>query len=109
MIFDDYQQGAEEYATYPGRMLRSGIMYAGLVLTEEAGEAAGKIKRYIRGDMGYAELQEGIEKELGDVLWAMAELCTQLNLSMDRVAEVSLRKLASRKERGMLHGSGDDR
>jgi NTP pyrophosphatase (non-canonical NTP hydrolase) len=109
MNFNEYQEGAEEFATYPDRKLRIGIMYAGLVLTEEAGETAGKIKRYIRGDIGYAELQDSVEKELGDVLWAMAELCNQLDLALDLVAQRNLRKLASRKERGALHGSGDDR
>jgi NTP pyrophosphatase (non-canonical NTP hydrolase) len=63
----------------------------------------------VRADIGYSELQEVVEKELGDVLWAMAELCSQLDLSLEHVAQVSLRKLASRKERGVLHGSGDDR
>jgi NTP pyrophosphatase (non-canonical NTP hydrolase) len=109
MNFNDYQESAEEFATYPGRMLREGLMYTGLVLTEESGEVSGKIKRYIRGDYGYAELQEAVEQELGDVLWAMAELCNQLNLSLGTVAEMSIRKLASRKERGVLNGSGDDR
>ena len=50
-----------------------------------------------------------IEKELGDVLWFVAELCTVLNIDMGSVAQINLDKLASRKARGVIHGNGDDR
>jgi NTP pyrophosphatase (non-canonical NTP hydrolase) len=109
MNFTDYQKDAEEFAAYPDRMRRAGIVYAGLVLTEEAGGVAGKIKRYVRGELTYPELQDGVEQELGDVLWAMAELCNQLELSLELVAQLNLYRRVCRKERGVLYGSGDNR
>ena len=48
-------------------------------------------------------------KELGDVLWFVAECCTVLRVDMDTVAELNIKKLADRKARGVIHGSGDNR
>jgi len=48
-------------------------------------------------------------KELGDVLWYVAQLASELGLDLDRVAEANLEKLLSRQRRGVLSGSGDDR
>jgi len=46
---------------------------------------------------------------LGDVLWYLAESCTALGIELDDVAAYNLAKLASRKERGQIKGSGDNR
>jgi len=43
-------------------------------LLEELGEVAGKLKRRIRGDS--QDFREDLAKELGDVLWYLAELAT---------------------------------
>lgn len=53
--------------------------------------------------------KEEIKKELGDVLWYLAQIASELNLSLDGVAELNLQKLASRKKRNKLHGNGDNR
>ena len=47
--------------------------------------------------------------ELGDVLWYLAELCTQLGVSLDDIAAANLKKLEDRTARGKLAGDGDDR
>ncbi len=47
--------------------------------------------------------------ELGDVLWYLAELCTQLGIGLDDVAAANLAKLQGRIERGTLAGDGDNR
>ena len=48
-----------------------------------------------------------IKKELGDVLWYISTLATELGLDLDEIASGNLAKLAARKEAGKIHGSGD--
>ena len=82
-----------------------------LGLTNEAGEVAGKVKKIFRdkdGIIGEAERQP-LKCELGDVLWYLAQVCTELDLSLDDVAEHNLEKLYSRLERGKIGGEGDNR
>jgi NTP pyrophosphatase (non-canonical NTP hydrolase) len=43
------------------------------------------------------------------VLWYIANLAVELGLDMDGIARKNIAKLKSRKERGVLHGSGDNR
>jgi NTP pyrophosphatase (non-canonical NTP hydrolase) len=50
-----------------------------------------------------------MSKELGDVLWYVAQLASELGLDLDEIAQVNLDKLLSRQRRGVLSGSGDDR
>jgi NTP pyrophosphatase (non-canonical NTP hydrolase) len=48
-----------------------------------------------------------LAKELGDVLWYVSTLATELGLDLDEIAAGNLAKLAARKQSGKLHGSGD--
>jgi hypothetical protein len=50
-----------------------------------------------------------IAKELGDVLWYLGQASREVGYTLDQVALMNLEKLTSRKERGVLHGSGDNR
>ena len=70
-----------------------------------------KIKKIYRDDDGHMtdEQREGIAKELGDCLWYFAQLATDLGVSLDVIARGDIAKLSSRKERGVLGGSGDNR
>jgi NTP pyrophosphatase (non-canonical NTP hydrolase) len=88
-----------------------GLSYPALGLAGEAGEVAEHVKKSIRDDGGVvtAERREALGKELGDVLWYLAQLATELELELDEVAEANLQKLRSRQLRGVLSGSGDDR
>ena len=107
-----YQTKVAETAIYPesgtGSMLA--LAYVGLGLGE-AGEVQGKIKKVIRDYDGV--LDDGhrvaIMKELGDLMWYVARTCSELSLDLDAVAYQNLEKLADRRERGVLQGSGDDR
>ncbi len=109
MTFDDYQIQAGETAIYPHR--GANLVYPALGLAGESGEVAEKVKKLIRDKGGVAdnEFREAVAKELGDVLWYVAALCHECGLRMDAVAEINLAKLASRKDRGVLNGSGDAR
>ena len=87
------------------------IVYPTLGLANEAGEVAGKIKKIFRdkgGVIGDAD-RDALKGELGDVLWYLAQICTELGLSLDEVAAANLEKLASRQERGTIQGDGDTR
>ncbi len=87
------------------------IVYPTLGLTNEAGEVAGKVKKIFRDRGGVVtdEDRAALTLELGDVLWYLSELCTQLDVRLEDVAEANLDKLRSRVERGTLGGDGDNR
>jgi NTP pyrophosphatase (non-canonical NTP hydrolase) len=109
MDFKDYQTQSRKTAKYPA--IGHGVIYPTLGLTNEAGEVAGKIKKIFRdkdGVIGEAE-REALKGELGDVLWYLAQVCTELGLSLDEVAGHNLEKLFSRLERGRIGGDGDNR
>ena len=109
MNFTDYQTKSRKTAGYPA--IGHPLIYPTLGLTNEAGEVAGKVKKIFRdknGLIGEAE-REALKGELGDVLWYLAQVCTELNLSLDEVAEHNIEKLYSRLERGKIGGEGDNR
>ena len=86
------------------------VAYDGLGMGE-AGEVQGKIKKIIRDDAGRIthEHVAEIKKELGDMLWYIASMCDNLEIKMEDVAQGNIEKLKSRRDRGTLHGSGDNR
>ena len=107
--FDLYQDSAERTAIYPNK--GDNLYYPALGLAGEAGEVCEKIKKIMRDKKGYLsdEDAEEIGKELGDVLWYVSALATEINLRLSCIAEDNVKKLQSRKERGSLQGSGDNR
>jgi NTP pyrophosphatase (non-canonical NTP hydrolase) len=82
-----------------------------LGLVGEAGEVADKFKKLLRDKGGVASEEERKEivKELGDVLWYVNSISHYLGYNLEDAAKLNLEKLASRKERNVLHGSGDNR
>ncbi|MEL7340628.1 MAG: MazG nucleotide pyrophosphohydrolase domain-containing protein [Bacteroidota bacterium] len=50
-----------------------------------------------------------MKKEMGDVLWYLAVGADEFGLSLSEIAAANIEKLASRKARGVIQGSGDDR
>jgi len=106
MIMDSYQRVARKTVIYPRKQM---IIYPALGLAGEAGEVCEKVKKYLRQDYDLDELKEIVEDELGDVLWYIANLATDLGLSLDNLAAKNLAKLHDRKERNVLQGDGDDR
>ena len=53
--------------------------------------------------------KDAIKLELGDVLWYISQLSSELGYQLEEIANANLQKLNSRKIRGKIHGSGDDR
>ena len=82
-----------------------------LGLTGESGEFADKVKKIMRDKRGDFADEDRAEllKELGDVLWYIAEIASYLDVPMSELAQMNLDKLASRKARGALVGAGDNR
>ena len=109
MDFSDYQTKSRKTADYPA--IGNAVIYPMLGLVNEAGEVAGKIKKVFRDKGGEIseETRQAIKAELGDVLWYIAQLATELNLSLDEIAESNIAKLYNRLERGKIKGDGDNR
>ncbi|QPN69674.1 nucleoside triphosphate pyrophosphohydrolase family protein [Synechococcus sp. CBW1108] len=109
MDFHTYQQRSRATACYPDA--GANPIYPTLGLCGEAGEVADKIKKVLRDQGGEfsAEVIAALQLELGDVLWYVAQLATELGLELDQVAQANLDKLASRSARNVISGSGDSR
>ena len=108
MELNEYQKKAKSYAIYPESYR---ITYPALGLAGEAGEVANKVKKIIRD--GTSKLpddwREQLASEIGDVLWYCAALSEDLGYTLGRIAKENEVKLASRKKKGTIHGSGDKR
>jgi NTP pyrophosphatase (non-canonical NTP hydrolase) len=112
---DEYQALARRFAIFPGQGEDLGLLYCALKLAGEAGEVAENFGKAIRDDgFLYEELLEKdreakIVKELGDVLWYVAMMLDQLDVSMAICMETNLQKLHNRSVQGTLQGEGSDR
>ena len=109
MTFQEYQSKSRETAIYPDK--DNNFIYPTLGLVGESGEIAEKIKKVLRDSNGVISEEKRVElkKELGDVLWYISNLAVELKLDLDDIASTNIEKLFSRKERGVLGGSGDNR
>ena len=109
MNLNEYQKAAEVTAIYPSG-LWIGLVYTTLGLNGEAGEIAEKVKKLLRDDKTMTEEhRQELILELGDVLWYVANLAKELDVSLEEVATQNIAKLQSRNKRNMLGGSGDNR
>jgi NTP pyrophosphatase (non-canonical NTP hydrolase) len=110
MTFDEYQKQALTTAiTNPDPLMDKTIWAMGV--SGEAGEVVEKWKKivaYKDGKISDEDLAE-LGKELGDVVWYIAVLAHSLGLSLDDIMQKNLDKLASRKQRGVTKGQGDNR
>jgi NTP pyrophosphatase (non-canonical NTP hydrolase) len=104
----EYQRLSRRTAEYPRE---AWLTYPALGLAGEAGEVAEHAKKAIRDDAGQVsdERRGAMAKELGDVLWYVSQIATELGLELEEIAETNLEKLLSRQRRGVLSGSGDER
>ena len=105
----EYQLKASETAIFPKE---KALEYITLGLTGEAGEIANKVKKLIRDGADKETLEQKkieIGYELGDVLWYCAMLAREVDINLGHIMEKNIEKLHSRKERGTLGGSGDNR
>ena len=109
MTAELYEAQAGETAIFPKE---KALEYLALGLTSEAGEVAGKVKKLIRDGEdveGFEMKKIAISHEIGDVLWYCAMMAKEVGVPLADIMQENLDKLHSRKERGTLSGSGDDR
>jgi NTP pyrophosphatase (non-canonical NTP hydrolase) len=106
MNINTYQQEAAKTAIYSNKLI-----YPTLGLAGEAGEIANKVKKILRDNSGELaeDVRQNLINELGDVLWYVAALATDLGVELSEVADKNVEKLHSRKNRGVIGGSGDNR
>lgn len=100
-------------------------------LMGEVGEFAGKIAKYVRkgqlfvvtndsrdeqGNILHSQVmnisteeKEALAQEAGDIAWQLAGLCHVMGWSLEEICQLNLNKLASRKQRGVIDGNGDER
>ena len=92
--------------------------YMFLNLVGEVGEFASKIAKAIRKEencIDYNDLgvtvtnNEELQKEAGDIIWQLSGLCTVMGWNLEDIAQQNLDKLASRQQRNVIDGSGDNR
>ena len=113
MKLDKYQKQAAEFDLFETSvdLKAPGFLEKVLGIAGEAGEVTDKIKKIIRDKGGYASEEDRAEiaKELGDVLWYVANVARYLGVSLSDIDEGNIKKLSSRKNRNKLHGEGDNR
>ncbi|MBR2399303.1 MAG: nucleoside triphosphate pyrophosphohydrolase family protein [Alistipes sp.] len=99
--------------------------YMMLNLVGEVGEFASKVAKAIRKDQlgilkgdlyvrekgkeNFLDTNNELMAEAGDILWQLSGLCSVMGWPLDEVAEANLDKLASRKQRNVIDGNGDNR
>lgn len=111
MDFDEYQKLASTTATYGNWNQEYRLMYLTLGLAGETGEVVEKIKKLMRNDAGVLteEKKQLLVHELGDVLWYISELATELKVPLRSIGEANIQKLADRAARGVIKSEGDVR
>lgn len=109
MSINEYQTAASSTFQYAAEMGMPQKVFTALGLNEEAGEVAGKTKKFYRDGIPEADARESVALELGDTLWYLSQCARLWGYSLSEIAEMNLAKLKSRHERNVIKGSGDNR
>lgn len=106
-FFNQYQKDSKKTAGYKDIGYR--IVYPTLGLAGETGEVIEKIKKIVRDKQGKVseEDKELLTLELGDVLWYLTQIASDLGIELEDIAKKNIKKLYSRFDRKALGGSGD--
>ncbi len=113
MTADEYQKQAIATAytdpQYVDTLMEKTIWAMGVA--GEAGEVVEKWKKIVAYKEGKVSQEDGDElaKELGDVVWYIAVMADSLGLRLEDIMLRNLEKLASRQNRGVIKGQGDNR
>jgi NTP pyrophosphatase (non-canonical NTP hydrolase) len=94
--FTKYQQAAAQTARGSVDMdsQKTRVSVAAMGLAGETGEVVDALKKWVGHDHPFN--RDEIVKEMGDVLWYLAELGTALDITLDEVAEKNEAKLRLR-------------
>jgi NTP pyrophosphatase (non-canonical NTP hydrolase) len=102
--FREYTGFVKSMKVFPEKFA---IIYPTLGMMGEAGEVSEKVKKWMRGDRELDKAE--LVKEVGDVLWYVTALADDLGYTLEDVALMNIEKLASRRDRGVVKGEGDNR
>jgi NTP pyrophosphatase (non-canonical NTP hydrolase) len=105
LSLNDYQINAWSYALSQSRS----TMYLLAGLVGEQGEFASEIAKAQRDGTSIEKFSGNVKKELGDILWFVSAFCSHYGFTLEDVAQTNLDKLESRRQRGTIQGSGNDR
>lgn len=109
LTLNQYQIDQGKTKFYPNNSVEESIIYCALSLAGEAGELANKVKKHWRDHTNWDEFKEQAIAELGDNLWYISALASELGVSLELVADLNLDKLIRRSKSNTLKGSGDNR
>jgi len=105
MKIDDFKEKVDQIintvGNYSDMNYNQRIMLNGLALAGEAGEIANKIKKYVWYDCDEKSEQvflSDLQEELGDVLYHVVQLMTELGLTPDTVMKCHIEKQMSRND-----------
>lgn len=110
LSFNYYQKQSRKTAIYPD--LNNNLNYVIVGLGGETGELLNKWQKIIRDNNGKIDnnfLMIQIKKELGDILWYLSNICSELNIDFSEIAKINLDKLRIRMTNNNIRGVGDDR
>ena len=107
ITFDEYQR----FAISTADPCASNPLYLACGICEEAGEAAGKVKKTIRDHFGHFDeaRRRDVAMELSDILWYVANQAYEMGFTLSEIAQLNKDKIIRRLKCGTLHGSGDNR
>lgn len=106
MNLTEYQNESKKTAIYPREF---STFYPALGLAGEAGEIANKVKKIMRDGTKAEAMRESLLAEIGDCLWYLAALASDLDADLGEIAHTNIQKLNDRQKRGVITGSGDAR
>lgn len=111
LSFNAYQEQAASTAVYPDKGTERGLEYVSLGLCGEAGSVGNQVKKIFRDDNGVLTpaRKVAIRRQAGDSLWYLSQICQELGITLEELAAENLAKLSDRKDRGVIHGDGDNR
>lgn len=107
MELNDYQDRAMSTAM-PTAL---NMQYMAYNMMSELGEFMGYEAKAVRDTGGIVPDEKVLlqKKELGDMLWQLAGMAEVKGWTLEEIAGINLDKLAGRKSRNVIGGSGDDR
>ena len=96
MTFDEYQVAAKR--TINICLTRNEVLNHSLLeMCSELGEIHGIYQKVYQG---HKIKIEDLKKEVGDLLWGLAEFCTINNFRLDEIAQMNIDKLKERYPNG---------
>ena len=100
--FNQYQNLSQRTAGHlNGGDPKLNLAISTLGLVGESGEVSEIIKKYL--GHGHDIDADNVAKELGDVLWYISDLASQLGLSLENIAERNIEKLKTIYPEGFSH------